>query len=390
MTLKTAAESQQAIAPYPWQIEVWEQFCQQLHDNQLSHALLICGEEGLGKRDLARTMADFLLCQNPLTTQACGQCRACELGSGFSEAVAGAAAIARQQPDLVILEPAATSGVIGVDQVRNLIEFVNKTSHSSARKVVIINQADGLNINASNALLKTLEEPASDTFILLVTALPGRMLATLRSRCRRLELAKPAPDVAIQWLRSVTDFTDAASVLDACSGRPLQAKTMLETGDFGLRVEFIGFLSQLVTATLNPAEFLGKINHLEERVVVEFLSYTSSMLVKYVLSDSKSDLVSGRRDGSTDAEPRSDTDLGKRNNDKGLSIDSVLTKLFQILSATDRSRQSLCKDLLSLYDEAVTARVQLQAGANPNPQLVMESLLWRWSELVQPSHKRNY
>src|SRR4029079_9158822 len=84
--------------------------------------------------------------------------------------------------------------IIGVERIRDLRDFTEISSHLGGRKVIVVNPADRLHPSAANALLKTLEEPPSETIFVLVSARPAQLLPTLRSRCFRLDFR--APDAA--------------------------------------------------------------------------------------------------------------------------------------------------------------------------------------------------
>jgi len=162
------------------------------------HALLLHGPRGIGKHALALNFAQALLCEAPRADGlACGECPGCRY------------AIAGQHPDfmrleLVLVDPdegtLATVETIGIDRVRALTEFVQLTSHRQRAKVAVIAPAERMNAAAANALLKTLEEPPPGTYLILVSDQPGRVPATIRSRCRKLAAPLPAPAAARAWL----------------------------------------------------------------------------------------------------------------------------------------------------------------------------------------------
>ena len=91
---------------------------------------------------------------------------------------------------------------IVVDQMRDLGHWFSLTPQMGAAQVAMITPADAMNANAANALLKTLEEPSRDRYLLLVTDRPGRLPATIRSRCQRLEFRPPGKAEAMAWLRT--------------------------------------------------------------------------------------------------------------------------------------------------------------------------------------------
>ena len=114
---------------------------------------------------------------------------------------------------------------IPVDRIRALIEWVQLTSHRGRAKVAIIAPAENMNLAAANALLKTLEEPPPATYLILVSHQPGRVPATLRSRCRRMAAPRPETKVAERWLAQ-QGAMNPQSVLAQAGGAPLLALAM--------------------------------------------------------------------------------------------------------------------------------------------------------------------
>jgi DNA polymerase-3 subunit delta' len=106
--------------------------------------------------------------------------------------------------ELLLIDPEegtlAAVETIGIDRVRALTEFVQLTSHRQRAKVAVISPAERMNAAAANALLKTLEEPPPGTYLILVSDQPGRVPATILSRCRKLAAPLPDPAVARAWL----------------------------------------------------------------------------------------------------------------------------------------------------------------------------------------------
>ena len=100
--------------PYQWQESQWQHLIKMLNQDKLPHALLFEGNEGTGKFDFAQAFANRLICDSPENNFACGQCKRCQL------------LMAGSHPDFKILSPEEKSKIIKVDQVRNLVDFVNK------------------------------------------------------------------------------------------------------------------------------------------------------------------------------------------------------------------------------------------------------------------------
>lgn len=157
-------------------------FLTALERGRLHHAWLLCGVEGVGKATFAYRAARRLLGagDDPLRGA---------LGARPDDPVSRLIS-AQSHPDLMVLERAVEGGklkkAISVDQARDLPAFFAKSPSVAQYRVAIIDAADDLNPNAANALLKILEEPPERGVLLLVAHAPGRLLATIRSRCRRL------------------------------------------------------------------------------------------------------------------------------------------------------------------------------------------------------------
>src|SRR5690606_26968585 len=149
----------------------WQQICAQQAANKLPHALMLAGPKGIGKRHLAEALAHLLLCLAPVEGTPCGKCRSCQLNH------------AQPHPDFLMLAPEEGSKAIKVDQVRGLIESLGKTAQQGGYKVLVLEPAEAMNINSANALLKSLEEPANNTLLILVSHTPSAVLPTIRSRC---------------------------------------------------------------------------------------------------------------------------------------------------------------------------------------------------------------
>jgi DNA polymerase-3 subunit delta' len=205
------------------------------------HALLIVGPRGIGKHALALNLAQGLLCESPRDDGlACGACADCRYAAGGTH------------PDLLRLELSTfddetqerkTVETIAIDRVRALIDFVLLSSHRQRAKVAVIAPAERMNANAANALLKTLEEPPAGTFLLLVAEAPGRLPATVVSRCRRLPAPQPTADEAQAWLAG-RGMPDGALALALAGGAPLLALVHAEPSRLAERAVWLEALSR--------------------------------------------------------------------------------------------------------------------------------------------------
>ncbi|MEH8018560.1 DNA polymerase III subunit delta' [Rheinheimera muenzenbergensis] len=198
----------------PWLQASQQQLSALLNAEQLAHALLLSGAEGIGKSILANYLADALLCT--ATDRPCGQCKSCLLRR------------AGNHPDLLVLD--SSGNTIGVDAVRQLSQFLHGSAQQQNNKVVLLLQAEKLTEPAANALLKTLEEPPQHSFIILTTAAPATLPATVLSRCQKWPLAAQFNQQAQQWLAQKTNRAVPDFLLTYCAGAPLKALQLIETG----------------------------------------------------------------------------------------------------------------------------------------------------------------
>ena len=135
---------------------------------------------------------------------------------------------------------------IVVDQMRVLSERLSKTPQYGDALIAIIDPAEAMNENASNALLKTLEEPVAGRYLWLVSSQPATLPATIRSRCQRLEFKLPPHGEALEWLRTQGHSDkEAREALDAARGHPGLADTWLSDGGMALRKAVAGDLAKL-------------------------------------------------------------------------------------------------------------------------------------------------
>jgi len=178
---------------------------------RMHHAWLLTGRAGIGKATLAYQLARHVLAQAG-ERDAAGKSLQVQAGCSAGRQIAALA-----HPSLLVLRrpydarSKRFAAAIPVDEVRRLRSFLGLTAAGGGWRVIVVDSADDLNLSAANALLKSLEEPPPRAVFLLVSSQPGRLLATIRSRCRRLDLQPLEP----QHLRRAAEAAMTAAGLDA-------------------------------------------------------------------------------------------------------------------------------------------------------------------------------
>lgn len=225
---------------YPWQASAWTQL-QQMRE-RMPHAILFHGPAGTGKADFLETFAQALLCENVRPDgHACGACASCGWFVQHNHPD-----YRRVRPEALEDEPGegeeggdgerksksakAPSKEIKIEQIRQLADFMNISTHRQGLRVVVLYPAEALNMPASNALLKTLEEPPPSTVFLLASNSLDRLLPTILSRCRKFALPMPNHADALAWLKE-QGVPDADSWLREQGGAPLAALNASNDGN---------------------------------------------------------------------------------------------------------------------------------------------------------------
>jgi DNA polymerase-3 subunit delta' len=237
---------------------------------QLPHALLISGQRGIGKFDLARRFAESLLCESPTdSAQACGVCVACgwlAQGNHPDFRLLQPDTLAEAEPEGA--EPGSKkkpSSQITIAQVRALDDFLHVGTHRHGARIILVNPAEAMNRPTANSLLKSLEEPIAGTLFILVSSEPARLLPTIRSRCQSLPVAQPEARRSEAWLLQA-GISDAAHWLALAGGSPLLA---VELGASGERLLLDALIAEVSRgATLDPlaaAAALDRVIKAEKR-----------------------------------------------------------------------------------------------------------------------------
>ena len=226
----------------PWHSDHWQQLIAALKAGRLPHAMLFSGPEGVGKQQFAVALSQYLLCHDPVDDQACFQCNACQLFS------------ARTHPDFYLIESEEQGKAIKVEQIRELTDKNNLTSHISDFKIHLIVNADRMNRAASNSLLKTLEEPSPNTLIILITSKPELLSATIRSRCQQVTFSTPENDIAMEWLQTRPLQSKPELLLSISGNAPLKAEQIDQEALVELRDQVFADFGKVILGKTDPSK----------------------------------------------------------------------------------------------------------------------------------------
>jgi DNA polymerase-3 subunit delta' len=238
--------------PYPWQQQIWERLQSARSAARLPHALLFVGNRGIGKRALVEALAHSLLCESPdLAGKPCGGCRSCQLF------------LSGNHPDFSLIVPEEEGKAIKIDSIREFIASEGLTSHSGGYRIILIEPAESMNRAAANSLLKTLEEPIASTLIILNSARPADLPATIRSRCQQVHFPPPPEEMAREWLQSQIETKDWEILLQLASGAPLLALQYAEQDILEQRQQMLAEFAGVIEEKLDPVDIAGRWEKLD-------------------------------------------------------------------------------------------------------------------------------
>jgi len=175
------------VSNYPWLKVYVDQWHNLVKTQSAPHAILLSGAKGLAKAELAKMMAHIAVCEDLQESSVCNHCKGCHLFNSGNHT------------DVTIIT--AEKAVIKVDQIRQLSKDVVLSSTRNNYRVMIIEDAEKMNKASANALLKTLEEPPANVIIILTTSEIGYLLATIKSRCFKVNIKSNDRQLLIQWIQ---------------------------------------------------------------------------------------------------------------------------------------------------------------------------------------------
>ncbi|MHA7847192.1 DNA polymerase III subunit delta' [Serratia sp. D1N4] len=250
---------------YPWLNGPYRQLVGQYAAGRGHHALLVHAAPGNGDEALLYALSRWLICQQRNGEKSCGECHSCRL------------MLAGNHPDYHVLTPEKGKSSLGIEPIRQVIEILYSHAQQGGAKVVWLPQAELLTEAAANALLKTLEEPPTNTFFLLACREPSRLLATLRSRCFYWHLASPDETLSLQWLnrQAPGNQSDRLTALRLHDGAPIAAEQLLQPQHWQQRTA----LCTALNTALPQRDMLALLPVLNHDDVAERLHWLCTLLV---------------------------------------------------------------------------------------------------------------
>jgi DNA polymerase-3 subunit delta' len=335
---------------FPWQIKQWQQIWRAKQENRLAHALLVAGVGGTGKAQFVESFVRAYCCKHSKTTASdcvptdeCS-CHACRLIKG------------RAHPNVLWIEPEKIGSAIKVDQIRDISDFINQTSLQEEYRIVIVNPADEMNINAANALLKTLEEPSPGSILILISNHPAQLPATILSRCQRIIFPRPDKALALTWLNKQLSSHNKKSeikhdgelLLRLAHGAPLAAMQLVKNEILSARTHLFQTLYSLSQKQTDPIQAAAKIQDLEPIAFLDFMLTWIMDLLKLHLGCAKDEII------NQDFAP-------------------------QLITLQHQGFLNATKNYMNYLQHI---RGQIQMGINLNKQLMIENVLIRWRNHV--------
>jgi len=323
----------------PWHQQSWDHLCGYIVQKRIPQALLITGNKGLGKQQLANQFAVALFCATPQTNgMACGLCSSCLLVN------------AETHPDFIQVRPEEPGKGINIGQIRSLVTRLTLKPQFDTYRVVIINPADNMNNAAANAFLKCLEEPTERTVIILISEKPAKLPATIISRCQKLALASPDKETVIDWLAKTLQCDAATNKTLYCNvslaqGAPLLALDYANDGTLTLRNECFNAWLAIAKQLKSPVIIAEDWHKLPASPLIFWITSWIIDLIKCFYQ--------------TKVENLYNPDLNQQ-----------LQELSQRLEL---------KGLYRLYDLLLASRQRLDTQINK--QLLFEEILIQWHEL---------
>ncbi|WKY47724.1 DNA polymerase III subunit delta' [Eubacteriaceae bacterium ES3] len=264
--------------------QILEALKKQIQEDSVSHAYLFTGISGIGKRKTAKMFAAMMLCQGE--EKPCYTCPSCkQLANG-------------NYPDL--MEISAEGATIKIAQVRAMINELSVKPYSGDKRIIIIDDAARMTVEAQNSLLKSLEEPLYYNLFILLTETPKQLLSTIRSRCQVYHFKPLAPTEIKRILLSEGSFSESEieSVLGPAAGSIEKALYFLNNpGILEERVSILRELYSLLRGDLLKIFTLSERMGSDKNKCIEMLDFLIRWFYELSLYKKGSPLPEGNEPG---------------------------------------------------------------------------------------------
>ena len=259
------------IKEMTWLDEAYNRLSKPIKDHQSAHALLIKGDQGIGKAKLALSLAASFLSESIDLSEE-------DIDEG-------------KVPDCKLINPDEGKEIISIDQIRALKSFMLLTSLKGKGKVAIINPAHAMNRAAANSLLKILEEPPQNTLIILITE-ANNLPKTIISRVQIIEINRPTREEALNWLSSINPEQDWKQIIDIFGSRPTLLNDLGYEYLYSQIQQVAKDLENLLTKKIKPSELASswKSEDLETNLRILYFWF-SKFLYHNLLHEGESNLL---------------------------------------------------------------------------------------------------
>ena len=317
-----------------WLQKGWQLFQGYLKQNRVPHALLITGQKGIGKSELAKQFTYSLLCNQPQNNSLhCGQCQSCLLLT------------ANTHPDFCLIQPEEDKQSISINQIRAVVSDTYLKPQFDTYRVVIINPADNLTISAANAFLKCLEEPGERTIFLLLTSKPDKLPATIVSRCQKITVVFPERPLIYKYMKEQGIQNNQETLLRLAQGSILSIQEINDQEVLNQRKECFQDWLAVVARKSQPSIIAEKWQKIPEAILINWLLSWVSDLIK----------------------------------NSFITKPEYLTNQDLVKYLQELSQQLDLKELFTLYDKLLLNRKLL--ASQLNFQIVLEEILVQWQQL---------
>ena len=251
------------VRKLPW----FDQYLAHLDLELLHHAFLIGGKEGVGKKNFSFLLSQLILCKEKHEYFPCNACQPCKLFNTSNH------------PDFYTIKMEEGKKKISINQIKELQTNFYESSFLNGNKIFLIENAEFLSKDASDSLLKVLEEPPENTHFIITSHRTKQLSATIQSRCSEVFINNPPKQEIENWLKqeNISD-ENLKLALDLVPGRPLKIKELLDDNILDSRNNFITEISQLIKKGKNIIS-LSEEWPKDQRALVFKLEWMSNLMM---------------------------------------------------------------------------------------------------------------